>query len=75
MFNVSKLCLCDCFKVVGKIVHVCLYIKFQYIYPAVTINGQDRRGLLGADHCCQGRTFPSHFTGAAGVKAGVGVKL
>lgn len=28
-------------------------IKFQYIYPAVTINGQDRRGLLGADYCGQ----------------------
>lgn len=28
-------------------------IKFQYIYPAVTINGQDGRGLLGSDHCGQ----------------------
>lgn len=30
-----------------------MYIKSQYIYPAVTINGQDRRGLLGTDYCGQ----------------------
>lgn len=30
--------------------YVCVHLKFQYIYPAVTINGQDI-GLLGADNC------------------------
>lgn len=40
-----------------KVVHARVYIKFQYIYPAVTINGQDRRGLPGTDYCGQAEGY------------------
>lgn len=40
----------------------CIIYKFQYIYPAVTINGQDRRGLLGTDYSGQMEGYCSAYS-------------
>lgn len=44
----------SCWLYFKKYSRIYRFIHFQYIYPAVTINGQDGRGLLGPDQCALG---------------------